>query len=68
MSEPMEPVELTLNESGYLCNLVVREIALIEQAKPTDLYTPQVLSGVLVRTKVLYHKLATANDKLMEKT
>jgi hypothetical protein len=54
VSEKTTNVELDLNESGTLCNLLMRAIL---QSGGTASQPPWVID--------LYTKLATANDKLM---
>jgi hypothetical protein len=54
MSEPTINVELTLDETGFLCNTLMRQFFMS--------------GGVAAQPKwaiELYTKLATANDKLM---
>ena len=53
MTEPTTPVELTLQESGTLCNILMRTIL---AAGGTEKQPAWVME--------LYTKLAVANDKL----
>lgn len=52
-----EPVELNLEESGWLCHLVMEQILKLKSE-------PHLLR----RVEMLWRKLADANDKLMGKT
>lgn len=70
MNEPTAPVALTLEESGYLCHLVLARI--IEQKKvhreeDSLIFAPEVKRAILARHEALWKKLANANDLLIGK-
>jgi len=67
--EPVQPVELTLNESGMLCHMLLRHIMDTKaSAKGSAILTPAVQRSVIRQLEHLYAKLAAANDRLMGKT
>lgn len=72
MSEnPTLPVELTLEESGTLCHLLLPAIQDLDRIASTNqvsmVATPKVARAVARRMLVLYAKLSSCNDKLMGK-
>lgn len=61
-------VELTLEESGWLCHLMMAELTKSIPEDPVSfLEWPAVLRAVKKRQERLWIKLAAANDKLMGK-
>ena len=63
---PARSVVLTLEETGWLCHLLVREIGpyvMRSRPEPAD----RTERAVLLRKIELYEKLSDANDRLMGK-
>lgn len=73
MPERTEPVELTLEESGTLCHLLLPHIVALSKAarsraKPVSMFDdPEIAKAQADRMRDLYAKLSAANDKLMGK-
>lgn len=69
--EPTRPVDLTLEETGILCHLLLPRIMEMERTKhapPVSRFdTEDIREAVGFRMSVLYEKLAAANDELMGK-
>jgi hypothetical protein len=63
-------VELTLEETGWLCHLLLADL-LRPVPKPSTggsfLYHEDIIRAVINRKSTLYKKLADANDELMGK-
>ncbi len=72
--EPTHPVEMTLNENGMLCHLLLPEIVRVRKSIERNSMswsafdTPKIRKANLAQMIALYDKLSAANDKLMGKT
>jgi hypothetical protein len=64
MSEPTALVKLTLEESGMLCHMVLKDIQGLKGIGPLGVR----LDEVRKRMERLYEKLADANDLLLGKS
>ena len=65
-------VELTMEETGWLCHLILPALVELEKAAQrrdfmSTIMTPAVYASVHARVTALYAKLADANDDLMGK-
>lgn len=63
--DPLENVGLSLEESGWLCHLLMAEIGpyVTGRKAPRD----KMEASILERKITLYEKLSLVNDKLMGK-